>query len=199
MVKKALFCLVFSCILFPPKPLFSHPHVFVDSSVTAVFDDEGLAGIRQVWIFDEMFSAIIIKNCDRNLDGKFSKKEKTKVIRENFSRLGSYNYFNQIEIDGKEVIIKSVKNADTTITDNNVLFSFFIPLNAKAGDKFKNVTISINDIEYYCDYTPVTEDEFSMKNAEPFHVTVEFVQNMQKSYYFGLVNPYEMRIRFKKK
>ena len=80
-----------------------------------------------------MFSAIIIKNCDRNLDGKFSKKETTKVIKENFSRLGSYNYFNQIEIDGKEIIIKSVKNADTTITDNNVLFSFFIPLNIKAA------------------------------------------------------------------
>ena len=193
------FCLIFFCVLFDPNTLFSHPHIFVEPAVTAVFDKEGLAGIREKWIFDEMFSQPVIKDCDKNRDGKFNEKEKAKAIKQNFFRLGAYNYFSQIEVNGKDIIIKFVEDADIAIEENNILFSFFVPLNLKATDKFTQVTISIMDIEYYCDFLPVTEYEFSMRNTEPFRILTEFTQNMTKAYYFGLINPHEARIRFKKK
>jgi ABC-type uncharacterized transport system substrate-binding protein len=34
----------------------SHPHVFVDVYMTFVFYERGLSGVRERWIFAEMFS-----------------------------------------------------------------------------------------------------------------------------------------------
>ena len=58
-----------------PIGTFGHPHVFIDNSISIVFDEHGLAGFGIEWAFDEMFSAMIIHNYDRNKNGKFEAGE----------------------------------------------------------------------------------------------------------------------------
>jgi ABC-type uncharacterized transport system substrate-binding protein len=50
-----------------PLPALAHPHVFVDTTVAVMFDDQGrVQGVQIGWTYDEFFSLAIIE--DRMLD-----------------------------------------------------------------------------------------------------------------------------------
>ncbi len=56
----------------------AHPHIFVDTGLHPVFDDQGLlAAIRVVWSYDEMFSLLILedKGLDPDYDGVLTEAE----------------------------------------------------------------------------------------------------------------------------
>ena len=47
---------------------FAHPHVFVDANIEIVRNDKGeFTELRHVWRFDELFSATIILDFDKDL------------------------------------------------------------------------------------------------------------------------------------
>ena len=58
-----------------PQHLSAHPHVFIRNTLTFVFDENGLKGIEQRWVFDEMFSAGIIFDYDTDANGSFDPVE----------------------------------------------------------------------------------------------------------------------------
>lgn len=77
-----LFCRVISlagavnCVL--PSQALAHPHVFIDTKVTAFLDSDGqLVSIRLRWDYDEMLSMVVVedKGADVNLDGRISSAE----------------------------------------------------------------------------------------------------------------------------
>jgi ABC-type uncharacterized transport system substrate-binding protein len=59
-------------------PARAHPHVFVDATVEAIFDDQGrLAAVRIGWTYDELFSLLLVTDyaADANGDGTVSDAE----------------------------------------------------------------------------------------------------------------------------
>lgn len=53
-----------------PAPAFAHPHVFVDTTVRAVFDDQGrMTGLRIGWTYDELFSLLLVEDGGHDTDG----------------------------------------------------------------------------------------------------------------------------------
>ncbi|WP_102110538.1 DUF1007 family protein [Oceaniglobus roseus] len=56
----------------------AHPHLFIDSGLSPVFDDEGrLAGVRVVWVYDELYSLMMLEDygLDPDGDGALTKEE----------------------------------------------------------------------------------------------------------------------------
>ena len=49
--------LLFILMMFVSGSLYAHPHLFIEVALEIHADEQGLSGIRQTWIFDEMFSA----------------------------------------------------------------------------------------------------------------------------------------------
>ena len=47
-----------ACLLCGTSFVFAHPHVFIDATVKAVFDDAGFSAIRNHWVYDELYSSI---------------------------------------------------------------------------------------------------------------------------------------------
>ncbi|ETR73002.1 MAG: hypothetical protein OMM_01274 [Candidatus Magnetoglobus multicellularis str. Araruama] len=45
-----------------PLTALAHPHVFVECTVTIVFDDQGLAGFHNHWVMDRMFSGNMLSS-----------------------------------------------------------------------------------------------------------------------------------------
>ena len=45
--------------------------MFIDSWVTVVFDEKGLEGFKIRWVFDEMFSSMMIMDFDTSQNGRF--------------------------------------------------------------------------------------------------------------------------------
>jgi ABC-type uncharacterized transport system substrate-binding protein len=57
---KKIYFSLFLFILLSLAPLFSHPHVAIESKLNFVFEDNKLEGVYVEWKFDHFFSADII-------------------------------------------------------------------------------------------------------------------------------------------
>ena len=100
-MRARFYTLAFLLFALNPQSAFPHPHVFIDNTVAIVFDGEGLAGFRLYWLFDEMFSNMLIHDYDKNGDGKFEEGEIKGLKRGAFSNLKKFNYFIRLKVNGK--------------------------------------------------------------------------------------------------
>jgi len=67
-----------ACLAALSGPLNAHPHVFIDTGLGFVFDDDGrLAAVRVTWVYDELFSLLILedKGLDPDYDGVLTPAE----------------------------------------------------------------------------------------------------------------------------
>jgi len=69
-------CLVATLSL--ATPTFAHPHVFVDTAIEVLFDDQGRASALQIrWRYDDLFSLLIVeeRGLDPDFDGQLTPDE----------------------------------------------------------------------------------------------------------------------------
>ena len=84
----------FVFLLYATKTL-SHPHIFVDCTLSFVFDENGFAGIKERWVFDEMFSSMILNDFDKDRNLSLDSQEIVAIKKGAFSNLKNFNYFTQ--------------------------------------------------------------------------------------------------------
>ncbi|MDY7035941.1 MAG: DUF1007 family protein, partial [Thermodesulfobacteriota bacterium] len=181
-----------------PSASFPHPHVFIYNSIKIVFDKNGLAGFNVKWVFDDMFSNMIINDYDKNKNLKFDPYEIGLIKRGAFSNLNKFDYFTHIKIDEKTFKVKFVKNFSAQIKDNTLIYRFFVPCRVKASSSFKEVKISIYDNTFYCSVF-LTKNPIGFENALPFEHHHRIGKNKKEAYYYGQVYPTEITLRFKLK
>ncbi|MBN1596157.1 DUF1007 family protein [candidate division FCPU426 bacterium] len=143
---------LFSCV---PNVISAHPHLFVDCTLTACFDEQGLTAVEEEWTFDEMFSAAIIEEFDADQDGCFNQQEYQALKKGAFDSLKSFDYFNSIRINGETQKTTDVLDFTPRIKEGSLVYSFTVPCRVVGGAKAKKIGISIFDTTYY---TAVTLD-----------------------------------------
>jgi ABC-type uncharacterized transport system substrate-binding protein len=127
----------------------AHPHLFVDAKLTILFDEKGMAGIEEHWTFDEMFSAMIIEEFDKNKDKKFDVREMASLKNEAFSNLESFEYLTHVRIDGTPFKVKYVKDFRAEIENEKIIYKFSVPCHVTAIKQNKTIKISVFDMSYY--------------------------------------------------
>lgn len=198
MIKKVCWLIIFYS-LFVPGYLFAHPHVFIDNTVTIVFDRNGLSGIRAKWVFDEMFSSMIIHDYDRDKDGTFSAAEIEKIRNGAFSNIKKFHYFTHVKTEGKDFIVKYVKDFSASLDNERVVYIFFIPCHVAATPSYKEIKIFIYDDTYYVDIVPVDVDSVRFENVSSVDYDYRIIDDTENPYYYGQVFPQGISVRFKKK
>ena len=179
-------------------PAWSHPHVFLYSSVDVVFDEKGLAGFRIGWLFDEMFSSMIFLDFDKNGNQRFEPSE-IEAIREGaFSNLRNFDYFTHIKINGEPFKVKFVADFSASINKGQLVYRFFVPCHVQALETFKEVKLSIYDQSFYSSVF-WAENPLTFENREPFEIEHRIEKNKNEAYYYGQIYPEEIILRFKRK
>jgi ABC-type uncharacterized transport system substrate-binding protein len=85
-------------------PALAHPHVWVTMRSEVVYAADGkVAGIRQHWAFDDMFSAFATQGLASREKGKFTREELAPLAKVNVESLKEYDYFTYASVDGKKV------------------------------------------------------------------------------------------------
>jgi ABC-type uncharacterized transport system substrate-binding protein len=176
----------------------AHPHVFLYSGLQIIFDDKGLAGVRVLWVFDEMFSNMIISEFDQNGNRRFEPSEIEAVKDGAFSYLRNFDYFTHIKIDGKPFKVKFVTDFSAKIKENKLVYQFLVPCHVSAIDAFKEVKLSIYDHSYYCSVF-LAKEAIAYQNQHPYAVEHRIERNREDAYYNGQVYPEEITVRFKRK
>ncbi len=186
-------------LLIAPPATYSHPHVFVVNNITIIFDDHGFSGIRVNWGFDEFFSSMIAGDYDKNRNKKLEKPEIAIIKKEAFNYLANFDYFSFIKIDGKPFKVKWITDFSATLSDGKLTYEFFIPCHVKALPTFKEVTIAQYDPTYYSAVFFGKNKPVKIEAGPDFETSFNIAKNLKESYYYGMVHPVEVILKFRLK
>ena len=192
-IQKTIIIFIF---LFLNISAFSHPHVFIENAFTFIFDDNNLSGIRIKWIFDEMFSASIIMDFDSNRNNIFEENEIKEVEQGAFSNLANYNYYLYITIDNTKFSISEIKDFKAEITDNRIVYYFFIPLNIKAEKNRKKIQTGCYDNTYFCYVFNSEIEPVKLENNSHFECSWEIIED-KKNVYWVTIIPKVVALKFR--
>jgi ABC-type uncharacterized transport system substrate-binding protein len=176
----------------------AHPHVFIDSSLTVVFDEKGLAGFKVRWVFDEMFSSVIIHDFDENGNGTFEPSEVKKLEQGAFSNLRNFDYFTLIKISGQDFKVKYIRDFSSSIQANSVIYDFFVPCHVTGISTFKEVRIFFCDKENYSYFSFIQDKPVQFENSTMFDFQYEISQDKEHPDFFCRYVK-QVTLRFRKK
>jgi len=182
-----------------PYAAYSHPHVFVTNKIILVFDDQGFSGIRVNWGFDEFFSSMISCDYDKNRNKKLEKSEIATIKKEAFSYLANFDYFSFVKIDRKPFKVKWVTDFSAALSDGKLSYEFFIPCHVQASPTYREVIISQHDATYYSAVFFGKNNPVRIEAGPNFETSFKIAENLKESYYYGMVHPIEVILKFRLK
>ena len=190
--------LLFLILSIPAFTVWSHPHVFLYSTVKVIFDEKGLAGVQVDWVFDEMFSSMMILDFDKNGNGCFESAEIESVKKGAFENLRQFDYFMHIKIDDKSFKVKYVTGFSAEITNGKMAYRFFVPCHVRAEESSKEVRLSIYDSTFYSSVF-LQKNPVTYENRRFYDVEYTIEKNKGEAYYYGQVYPEEIVLKFRQK
>jgi ABC-type uncharacterized transport system substrate-binding protein len=117
----------------------AHPHVFIETKVEVLPEK-----IVLIWSFDEMSSAMLMDDYDKNKDKKLDANEVAFMEKDHFKTLEPYTYFTHMS-DGKdEFDLKRVMEFNAKFENKKLIYTFAIP-----KPKFKKYELRFYDAEMY--------------------------------------------------
>ena len=197
-MSRVLVLVAFLLFVFP-NVSSSHPHVFIQDTLRIVFEQQGLAGVRVRWVFDEFFSSMIAEEFDHNHNNKLEKSEIINIKKGAFANLAKFDYFSFIRINGKPFKVKYVRDFSAAMASGKLIYGFMIPCRVKATTTSKEFVISQYDPTYYTRVAFAKDRPVSLEGASAFEVSYRISKNMKEAYYYGQVHPVEVILKFKRR
>jgi ABC-type uncharacterized transport system substrate-binding protein len=113
--------------LLTPGLAAAHPHIFAEARLEIVSDDTGNIGeLRNVWRFDELFSASVVLDFDKNSNATLDPDELKEVGQTVLESLSEYNYYTTIFDNGKSVKVNKPDSITVDYKDNQLLMMFAV-------------------------------------------------------------------------
>ena len=151
----------------------AHPHVYVDARTQIVFDAEGrVAAIRQIWRFDDAFSAFASQGLDANGDGILSVEELQSLAKVNVDSLKDYEYFTTPRAAGRRVGVKIPTEYRLQSADGYLTLFYTLPMMQPQAPGKDGLTVDVFDPGYFVDFQMVDKDPVVLEGA-PASCTAE--------------------------
>ena len=113
-------------LLFFNNFVWGHPHTFIDLHPTLYVKDKTIFKTHIKWKMDDMTSAMLIMEFDVNADNQIDKEENSFVYENYFHSLQKSNYYMNILVEDKSIILPKISNFVASIEDNRICYSFDI-------------------------------------------------------------------------
>ena len=178
---------------------FAHPHVFVDASVKVLFNENGLSGVQNRWVYDEVYSRATIASVDENDDGKLSVEEGEGLKSIILGEVARSNYFNYVQSGSVFLGAKAVTDFKASVKNGRLVLDFVVVFTAPVGADYSMLVIVVADPS---NYVQVTADMENADVAAPESIDVEyFSDSLEGLSLFRAFLPYVegLYLRFKKK
>ncbi|WP_320198141.1 DUF1007 family protein [Agrobacterium sp. rho-13.3] len=108
-----------------PMTAFAHPHIFAEARMEIIEGADGnLEEVRNIWRFDEMFSASVVLDYDKNSDAKLDKEELAEIGNTVHESLAEFSYYTFITQNGKPVDLGKPDAIHVDYKDNQILMFF---------------------------------------------------------------------------
>lgn len=138
----------------PVAPAGAHPHVFVDAHAEIVFDARGeVTAVRNIWQFDEAFTAFAIQGLDENGDGKLSDDELAPLAKVNVESLSEFAFFTWLREGKASFAFVPPTEYWLEFHGGRLTLFYTLPLKAPAPMHGKKATLEVFDPEYFVAFT----------------------------------------------
>jgi ABC-type uncharacterized transport system substrate-binding protein len=129
----------------------AHPHVWASvHSEIELGAGRKVEAIRQVWTFDEFYSAMALQGLDTDGDGKYSKAELAPLAEVNVSSLKEFDYFTFVSAKGEKVPLKEPIDYWVTADDKGIVtLHFTLPLAAPLTVSGDEVQLDVYDPTFF--------------------------------------------------
>jgi ABC-type nickel/cobalt efflux system permease component RcnA/ABC-type uncharacterized transport system substrate-binding protein len=190
--------IVILCLLTHPIILFAHPHVFVECTITVVFDNQGLAGFHNHWVMDRMFSGNMLSSFapGYNPDQLSLMPSDIKSIKKGaFDSLSKFHYFQHIRIQNKKITDFTAQDFNAKATKKGLVYEFFIPCYVAADTDISKVKMSVFDDSFY---TGMRISSFLISESDSLNITHTIGPMKSFAYYMGQITPKGIALQFHK-
>lgn len=173
-------------VVLPPQAR-AHPHIFVDCSIKALFNAEGLLGFEHVWLFDEIFSASMLEEYDADRNAAFNSTEAEQYEREIFSLLEEYHFLTTLRLDGAYIPVSKAERFQPSVRGGKLCYSFFLPCPVPLDGMQHDVAITVFDADYYADMAlPASAASVDTPGGLQVQITTSTAPDLT---YFGCIVP----------
>lgn len=195
-VRRAVLALSFLAIA--AAAAFAHPHVFIDNTMTVRFDQGKLSGITFRWVFDDMFSQMILTDFKPAADGTFGPKATAQIKSGAFDNLENYHYFLAFFV-GKKPLRKFriEKFTPSVIQGNKLVYSFFVPLDLPVSTEEQTVRVTVYDDTYFVAFDLMHAQDVTVSGDEGVAVSLSIEKTKVKPLWPGQYMPDQLVIRYK--
>ena len=181
-------------------PLFAHPHVFINNRMTVRFDGGTLKGMTFRWVFDDMFSEMILTDFKPDAEGNFSAKQTAAIKSGAFDNLENYHYFLVFYINGKRLRkIRIEQFTPSVIEGGKLVYSFFVPLEVPAATDEQSLRVTVYDDTYFVAFDLMHADDVTVTGDDGVSVGLSIEKSRVKPVWPGQYMPDNLVIRFKEK
>jgi ABC-type uncharacterized transport system substrate-binding protein len=145
-------------------PVAAHPHVWVAARATVLFDKDGrIAGVRNVWTFDEMYSAFATQGLGK--DGKPPTREELQPLaRTNIESLAEFDYFTFAREAGKKAAFQEPSDYWLDADEKKVVSLHFTVL-LKEPVAARTFSFQVYDPSYFVAFGFEKKDPVALKDA----------------------------------
>ncbi|HUI72136.1 MAG TPA: DUF1007 family protein [Spirochaetia bacterium] len=179
---------------------FAHPHVFINNTMTVVFDRGMLKGMTFRWVFDDMFSEMLLTDFKPRADGSFTAKQTATIKAGAFDNLINYHYFLAF-FEGKRALkkIRIEQFTPSVIQGGKLVYTFFVPLDVAATTDEQSVRVTVYDDTYFVAFDLMHPDDVVVQGDEGVSVGLSIEKTKVKPLWPGQYMPDNLVIRFKEK
>ncbi|MHC0054353.1 DUF1007 family protein [Actibacterium sp. D379-3] len=152
-MRRLLFAVL--CCLALPGGAGAHPHVFIDAGLTLIFDRDGrLAAVRVAWVYDELFSLLILQDMelDGDYDGVLTDEELARLRGFDMDWTEGYAGDLFVLADGREQRLSGPLDPDVAFRDGRIITTHLRALEPRLEVGTGPVIFQVYDPGFYTAY-----------------------------------------------
>ncbi|MEH6632478.1 MAG: DUF1007 family protein [Halopseudomonas aestusnigri] len=136
--------------LFSVSVASAHPHVWVDAAVIIHKNESGqIAAIEPVWIFDDLYTATLLPDLDKDQSGIVEKNELLDFAKEAIGNLHEWGYFLKAQtVNGRALAFDKKVTTESVLLNNRLLLRFKLMLDQPIAAA-KVIELKMYDPSYF--------------------------------------------------
>jgi len=165
---------LFYLIIFYTTIIYAHPHTYIDVYINIHSKSNHISKLDFSWKIDEMTSAMLIMDFDKDGDGKINKEENDSIYKNYFKDLKEFSYYTYIKIKNKQITLPNIENFYTTIEKGKIIYNFSLSIDVNKND----LKIDMYDEDFFI--AMMLKKEFVQSKDLKFKVN-----DLDRDFYFG--------------
>jgi ABC-type uncharacterized transport system substrate-binding protein len=145
----------------------AHPHVWVTTETTVLYENGAFVGLRHKWSFDELYSVSAVEELSKSKDGKYGRDELAEMAKADIEGLKETGYFTDPRLAGQRVQMGEARDYWLEYRDGILALYFTIPFERPVPTDAKGLTFTVSDPEFFIAFEFAKVDPVRFSDAAP--------------------------------